>query len=166
MRAIRVDGRIQEDRLRRWQGFALELMARAMYQTGDYSAAEAAARESLEVRLGAVRRSSRDDLRLNEIRTEIAKAVARQGRFKEADEIIQPVLSFHRQLQQRRVDDLVQHIDLSTALFVSALVAPRERTAQLAEAAAIMDHLPPEMRRWKYHALLRDEIAAEQKKRP
>ena len=57
-------------------------------------------------------------------------------------------------------------LGLARALLISSLVAPGERKAQLAEAAAIMDSLPGGMKRWKTYARLREEIAGEQKKRP
>jgi len=165
LRAIQPEGKLQHDLKNRILGSGHALIARAKYRAGDYPSAEAAAREALDLWSRMTTRSLRDELRLNELRTELAMCVARQGRLKEADELIQPVLGFHRKLQQRRVDDKVQQVLLSKALFASSLAAPHDRTAQLAEAATIMDGLSPEMKRWKAHALLRDEIAAEQKKR-
>jgi tetratricopeptide (TPR) repeat protein len=165
LRAIQPEGKLQHDLKDRFLGFGHALIARTKYRAGDYPSAEAAAREALALWSPMTTLSLRDELGLNELRTELAMSVARQGRLKEADELIQPVLGFHHKLQQRRVDDKVQQVLLSKALFASSLAAPRERAAQLAEAATIMDGLSPEMKRWKAHALLRDEMAAEQKKR-
>jgi tetratricopeptide (TPR) repeat protein len=165
LEAIAPQGNLQQDLARRTQIAALQQVTRAAYSLGDYAASEAAARQALDLRLKTSRQSLLDDVNASEIRTALAQAMARQGRTKEAGEIVRPVLRFNREVQARRSDDLVQQVHLARALLVSALASPSERQAHLAEAAAIMDRLPPAMKRWKPHTLLRDEIAGEQKKR-
>jgi hypothetical protein len=165
LQALVPDGKLQQDGVRRGQIAALQVAARAAYALGDHAASESAARQALDLRVKTARQSLLDDVTAAEIRTDLARAVARQGRLREADELSRPVVRFHRELQARRSDDLVQRVHLSRALLVSALANPADRGAKLTEAASVMDQLPGAMKRWKPHALLRDEIAAEQKKR-
>ena len=91
---------------------------------------------------------------------------ARLERYAEAQQIIEPVLKFHRRLYARKDnEDLLQHAELAQALYVSALAARGQKTAQLTEAAAILDGLPPMMRRQISITVWRDRIAEEQKTR-
>ena len=166
LQAASIDGKPQQDRVWRLEINALRIVADSAYALGDYAASEAAARKALELRLKTLRGSLLDEVYAAENRMDLAQAIARQGRLKEAEEAMRPVLKFQRELQARRSEDLVRRVDLSRALLVSALAVPAERNEKLAEAAATMDRLPAEVRRWKPYALLRAEIAAEQKKRP
>jgi tRNA-dihydrouridine synthase len=76
------------------------------------------------------------------------------------------MLKFHRTLYARKDnDDLSQRAQLAHALYVSTLAAPGQKTSQLTEAAALMDGLPPAMRRLNSVNVWRDWIAEEQKKR-
>jgi hypothetical protein len=92
---------------------------------------------------------------------------ARLERYAEAQQVIEPVLKFHRGLTARGKDndDLNQRVELARALYVSALAAPGQKSSQLTEAAAILDGLPPAMRRQVSKVTLRDWIAEEQKRR-
>ena len=90
---------------------------------------------------------------------------ARLGRPTEAQQIIEPILKFHRGLYARGHDDLSQHLQLARALYVSALASPGQKLAQLVEAAAIIDRMPPMMKQLKSTSLIRNDIAEETKKR-
>jgi hypothetical protein len=164
--AIVPQGKLGRNLYWRREMASLQIVARSAYALGDYAASEAAAREAAALARKLSREALVDDVTEAELNTDLARAVARQGRLKEADEIVRPALRFQREMQARRTDDMTQQVQLSRALFVSALAAPAGKDAQLAEAAAIMDRLPRELKRWKPHALLRAEIAAEQKKAP
>jgi hypothetical protein len=96
-----------------------------------------------------------------------AAIAARTERYTEAQQIIEPLLKFHRRLYARGKDneDVTQRVELAQALYVSALAAPGQKTSQLTEAAAIMDGLPPAMRRQISITVVRDRIAEEQKTR-
>ena len=96
-----------------------------------------------------------------------AMIAARMDRYPEAQQIMQPVLKFHRDLYARGKDndDALQHAQFARALYVSALAAPGQRTTELAQAVAILDGLPPAMRRLVSNARLRESIAEEQKTR-
>ena len=90
---------------------------------------------------------------------------ARQGKEAEAQKIIEPVLKLHRELNARSDnEDQLQRIEFARALYVSALAGSSQKAAQLAEAAAILDRLPPELRRLITTTWLRDAISEEQKR--
>ena len=91
---------------------------------------------------------------------------ARLQRYTEAQQIIDPVLKRHRGLYERKDnDDVTQRIQFAQALYVSAIAAPGQKSAQVTQAAAIIDGLPPQMRRQLSVAYLRGQIAEEQKAR-
>ena len=69
-------------------------------------------------------------------------------------------------MQARGADDLVLKVWFSNALLASALANPADRKERLAEAASVFDSLPPTMRSWKAHAIVREEIAREQNTKP
>src|SRR5439155_1464244 len=73
--------------------------------------------------------------------------------------LIVPALAFQRDLARRNVDDPSQRAALASALYVAAIAGVGDRAAQLAEAAALMDKLPPEMKRLSLYATWRDRIA-------
>ncbi len=93
-----------------------------------------------------------------------AMIAARLERYSEAQQIVEPVLKFHRGLLARGNDDLNQRVQLARALYASALATPGQKRAQLAEAAALLDALPPMMRQLRSTALVRGWIAEEQKR--
>jgi hypothetical protein len=95
-----------------------------------------------------------------------AMIAARLERYAEAQQIIEPVLKLHRGLYARKDnEDVLQHVELAQALYASALAAPGQKSAQLTEAAKIMDGLPPLMRQQISNTVLRNWIAEEQKRR-
>jgi hypothetical protein len=74
-------------------------------------------------------------------------ALARAGRADEAREVISSELRFLRETERRNVDDAGIRLLLSQALYAAGLAAPpNEAHALLAEARAIQDALPAEMR--------------------
>lgn len=158
------EGKLNQDLRMRSQIRVLQIRSLAANALGDFDAAEAASRRAFDLHQTAVRRGLIDDAAAHENRTTLAKALARLGRTKEAGEILRPALKFYREIQSRGTDDLTIRIQSSHALLVSALVEPAARAAKLNEAAAIMETLPPAMKRWKLHALLIDEIDRERRK--
>jgi len=79
--------------------------------------------------------------------------------------LIVPALKFQRDLAPRNVDDPNQRLDLSAALYVAALAGVGNPAAQLAEASALVDKLPTEMKGLKYVVDWTGRIADEQKNR-
>ena len=90
---------------------------------------------------------------LGERRDEAGQAIlaamiaARLERHAEARRLIDPVLEMHRELFARADnEDLTQHIEFAQALHASALARSGGSAAELKQAGAIIDALPPAMR--------------------
>jgi tetratricopeptide (TPR) repeat protein len=141
------------------------ILADASYNLKDYAAADEQIKLAIDYRRRLPERTLQDQLDANDDLTLAALIAVRLERPAEAQRTIEPVVKFHRGLKTRDHDDLSQHVQLARALYVSALATPEQRTAELAEAASLIDGLPPMMRRQTSVALWRDRIAEEQKKR-
>jgi tetratricopeptide (TPR) repeat protein len=146
---------------------AYRTAALASYHLKDDPAADAEIKRALELRRIIPKRNLLDERDATDARMLAAMIAARMERYSEAQQIVEPVLKFHRELYARGKDneDLTQHVEFARALYVSALAAPGQKTTELAQAAAILDGLPPAMRRLISNARLRDAIAEERTKR-
>ena len=142
------------------------VLADASYNLKDYAAADQEIKRAIDTWRHVPKRTLQDERDASEVLILAAMIAARQEHFSEAQQIIDPVVKFHRGLYARGNDDLGQHVQLAQALYASALTAPLQRPSpQLTEAAAILDRLPPMMRRQISITLWRDRIADEQKRR-
>jgi len=140
--------------------------AEASYRLNDYGAADAQIKRTLEIRKSIPTRTLNDERDSSDQLMLAAMIAARLERYAEAQQIIEPVLKFHRSLYERKDnEDLLQHVEFAQALYVSALAAPGQKSAQLTEAVKVMDGLPPAMRQQVSNTVLRNWIAEEQKKR-
>ncbi len=145
---------------------AYRTAALASYHLGDYASADAEIKKALELRRSIPIRTLSEKRDANAQLMLAAAIAARQERLTEAQQIIEPVLKFHRALYARKDnEDVSQRIELAQALYVSALAAPGQKANQLAEAAALLDGLPSGLRQLRSTTRLRDSIAEEQKKR-
>jgi hypothetical protein len=146
---------------------AYRTAAEASYRLKDYAAADVDIKQALEIRKAIPTRTLAEERDAGNQLMLAAAIAARMERYAEAQQIIEPLLKFHRKLYARGKDneDLSQRVELAQALYVSALAAPGQKTSQLTEAAAIMDSLPPPMRRLHSVTVWRDRIAEEQKTR-
>jgi tetratricopeptide (TPR) repeat protein len=145
---------------------AYRTAAEASYRLKDYAAADAEIKRALEVGKAIPKRTLPEERDANSELILAAMIAARLERYDEAQRIIEPVLKFHRRLYSRKDnEDVTQHAEFAQALYASALAAPGQKAGQLTEAAAILDGLPPEMRRLNSIAIWRERIAEEQKKR-
>ena len=146
---------------------AYRTAAQASYHLKDYGAADTEIKRALEIRRAIPKRNLLDERDASDALMLAARIAARMDRYPEAQQIMEPVLKFHRELYARGKDneDLSQHVQFAQALYVSALAAPGQKSSQLTQAAAIMDGLPPAMRRQISNTRLRESIAEEQKTR-
>jgi tetratricopeptide (TPR) repeat protein len=146
---------------------AYRTAAEASYRLKDYAAADAEIKRALEIRKAIPIRTLQEERDAGNQLMLAATIAARMERYAEAQQIIEPVLKLHRRLYARGKDneDLSQRVELAQALYVSALAAPGQKTSPLTEAAAIVDALPPAMRRQISITVVRDRIAEEQKTR-
>jgi len=145
---------------------AYRTSAVASYRLGDFAAADAdikkaqAIRRAIPTRTLAEERDADDQLML------AALIAARLQRYTEAQQIVDPVLKRHRGLAERKDnEDVTQRVQFAQALYVSAVAAPGQKSAQVTQAAAIIDALPPQMRRQLSVVYLRGQIAEEQRAR-
>jgi tetratricopeptide (TPR) repeat protein len=145
---------------------AYRTSAAASYRMGDFAAADADIQKAQTIRRGIPTRTLAEERDADDQRMLAALIAARLQRYTEAQQIIEPVLKRHRGLYERKDnDDVTQRIQFAQALYVSAIAAPGQKSAQLTQAAAIVDALPPQMRRQLSVAYLRGQIAEEQKAR-
>jgi hypothetical protein len=73
-------------------------------------------------------------------------ALARQGKTKEAAQLIGPVVKFQRGLAARNRSDQWLPVELASALYAQALTDPKQRTALLQEAATLLGAAPAPLR--------------------
>jgi tetratricopeptide (TPR) repeat protein len=145
---------------------AYRTAAEASYRLKDYAAADAEIKRALEIERAIPTRMLVEERDASDLSMLAAMIAARLERYAEAQQIIEPVLKFHRALYARKDnEDLSQHVQFAEALYVSALAAPGQKASQLTQAAAIIDGLPPAMRRQISIAVWRERIAEEQKTR-
>jgi len=145
---------------------AYRTLADASYNLKDYTAAETAIKQSIETQRAIPKRNLFDERDANDSLMLAAMIDARVERYSEAQKTIEPILKLNRELYARKDnDDLTQRAEFAQALYVSALAAPGQKSAQLTQAAAILDGLPPEMRGLKSVSIWRERIVEEQKKR-
>jgi tetratricopeptide (TPR) repeat protein len=156
----------QEMRKNRSLEVAYRTAAEGSYRLGDYAEADAEIKKALAIRRTIPTRTLSEE-RDADIQLMLAALIAaRLQRYAEAQQIIEPVLKLHRGLYERKDnDDLSQRVEFARALYVSAVAATGQKTAQLTQAATLIDGLPPQMRRQISVAYLRGQIAEEQKVR-
>jgi tetratricopeptide (TPR) repeat protein len=155
---------LQELIRNRGLGATYAILADALYNLKEYAAADKAIKRTIELRHLVPTRTLQDKRDASDELILAAMIAARLGHSAEATQIIDPILKFHRGLYASGNEDLSQHLELARALYASALVTPG-KSAQLAEAAAIIDRMPLEMRHLTSTSLIRDSIAEEQKAR-
>jgi hypothetical protein len=114
---------------------------RAWYQLRDFAAAEKAEREAVARRKSWSGSGVGDQRDVGEASTWLAMAVARQGKLREAADIIAPWVKFQRELARRNQGDRWQPLELAAALYAEALTDPQRRQALLQEAEGLVDHL-------------------------
>jgi tetratricopeptide (TPR) repeat protein len=139
-------------------------LATAVYRLGEYDKAEPAIRKVFEYQRLAPPRTLYEEREASEDQVLLALCLARLGRAAEARQAIEPGLQFHRQLHARGDEDMTQRVQLALALYASAVAGGPKATAQLKEAASILDGLPPAMKALRTTTRLRGWIADEPKK--
>ncbi len=146
---------------------AYRTAAEASYRMNDYAAADAEIKKALEIRRAIPTRTPAEVRDADDQLMLAAMIAARLQRYAEAQQIMRAgAENASRTLRARKDnDDLTQRVQFARALYVSALAAPGQKTAQLTQAAGLIDGLPPLMRRQISIAYLRGQIAEEQKAR-
>ena len=153
------------DRIRMLR-IAYRARAEASYRLKDYAAAEAEIGRARELGRNVPIRTLFEK-RDNAVEAIQATAIAaRLGKTAEAQALIGPVLKFERDLYGRAGnDDQGQRVEYARTLYAASLAGLGKTQAQLAEAAAVLDALAPEVRRLISTTRLREAIAEEQRAR-
>jgi hypothetical protein len=141
--------------------FAGDEAGQAEYMLGDFAAAEKSMREALEMHKRWPTHNDFDRRDEARMATLLAMALAREGRAAEAENVITPVVKFHRELTARNHGDEWQHMEFASALYAQALADKRQRPALLKEAAALISAMPADMRDLHSVRLWRDRIRDE-----
>lgn len=138
-------------------------LARADLRLNDLAAAEENARAVVSYRQQLPARSMRERRAAAADSTLAAIVLARLGRVTEAQQLIKPVLDFHRSLAAMRHDNQTVKLEFIEALYASALANPARSAALLAETQSLFSALSPEMRALRSAAYLRTRIAEARK---
>jgi hypothetical protein len=143
---------------------AYRTAADASYRLNDYAAADADIQRSLALRKLIPTRTLSDERDAGLQTTLAAMIAARLGHEAEARRMVEPVLELHRKLYARDDnEDLTEHVEFAQALYASALAGSPQRVAELAQAAALLDALPPAMRKLISISRLRAWVADAQR---
>jgi tetratricopeptide (TPR) repeat protein len=140
---------------------AYHYIADADLTLGRFSDAERSARQAVEA-WRAVDPAETDDL------SELAEALARQGRNAEARTTLEPAVASFRNLVKLDPENLVWKWNLSDLLIVQAMAqepqSDAERLALLNEARALLAILPEEVTHTQFYHRQVERLAAEQAK--
>ncbi|HEX6794235.1 MAG TPA: hypothetical protein VF304_10340, partial [Casimicrobiaceae bacterium] len=134
--------------------------ADASYALHDYASADAEIKRALELRKRLPPRNIGEE-RDSGIQAALAAMIAaRSGRNDDARKLVDPVLELQRRLYARADnEDLTQRIEFAQALYASALAGSARKSAELKQAASLIDALPPQMRNLISVRRLGSEIA-------
>jgi tetratricopeptide (TPR) repeat protein len=134
---------------------AADVAGHAEYLLGDFSAAERDQRTAVEARKRYLTDAVSDRRDFAEKSTWLAMALAREGRYAEAAQVIAPFVKFQRELAAKNHGDRWQPFELACVLYAQAESDAPRRAALLREAAALIDSLPPalgalhDVRQWR-----------------
>jgi len=136
--------------------------AYASYAMKDWARAEAESRRALEHKRQAPPQSRIQELFETDYYTLHAMALARLGRHAEARDALVPAQKLFRGFptDHSQADGVRER--LARLRYAEALASPGEARAKLAEAAALLDGLSPDFRKYASVTRLRNEIALEQ----
>jgi len=140
-------------------------MAWSAYALKDYATAEREMAQVLALRKQVPTRTTSDKRDAAMEQAFAALTLSRLNRQEDAQPLIAGALKFHRELSPQNHDDPFQRFELAVMLYVAAMAGVGDPAAQLAEANAIMEKLPPEMRRLKDVAIWQERIAEERPRR-
>lgn len=141
---------------------AYHLAAVANYAMKDYVQAETAARRAVENKRKAPPQNRVQELVESEMHMMHAQALARLGRLADARVALEPATAFYRQLPGDVSEAEWARERHARLRLAEALAYPDRARTKLAEAAALIDGLSPDLRRYASMVRLRNEIALEQ----
>jgi tetratricopeptide (TPR) repeat protein len=140
-------------------------VAQSAYELKDYPTAERSMAKALELHKQVPILQTQDKRDYATEQAFMALVLARLGRTEEAQKLAAEALRYEREISLRNRDSQNQRLELAGVLYVAAVAGLGDGPAQLAEAAAIVQKLPPEMLRLKDVALWQARIAEERTRR-
>jgi tetratricopeptide (TPR) repeat protein len=141
-------------------------LAWSAHNLGDFTSAATDFGRAVEYRQKLPMLAPSDRAVLAELESYRALSLARAGRGEEAAKLAETQIKFMRDLISRGSEDLQTHgMSLARASLALGIASPARSRAALAEAAAIMDAFPAEMKRLRTVTQLRGWIAEEAAKR-
>jgi tetratricopeptide (TPR) repeat protein len=142
---------------------AYRTIADASYRLKDYAAADSAIQRALKLRETIPARTLGDERDAGTQAVLAGMIAARLGKSDEARRLIDPVLDMQRKLHERKDnEDQLQRIEFAQALYASALAGSPHKAADLREAGALIDALPPQLRAMISVRRLRTDLAEAQ----
>ncbi|MGH8317040.1 MAG: hypothetical protein ACREUL_03560 [Steroidobacteraceae bacterium] len=121
-----------------------QIYGRAEYQLSNFASAESAQRAALKWDKIAFPSNQRQ---MAKDSAWLAMALARQGKRREATQVIDPVVKFDEKLLARDHGDVWVPYELAGALYAQSLAEPAYRERLLPRAAVLLRRLPPRLRR-------------------
>ena len=131
----------------------------AEYQLGHFAQAENAERSALKWAKVTLGKDVGDQRQMVKDSTWFALALARQGKLREAAQVIDPVVRFEAQLLARDHGDVFVPYELAGALYAQSLAEPARRERLLSRSAALLRGLPPRLQRLQDVRWLRGWVA-------
>ncbi|HEX5462331.1 MAG TPA: hypothetical protein VFX20_20360 [Steroidobacteraceae bacterium] len=119
----------------------------AEYQLGRFAQAESAEHDALKWGKAALTGSIAEQRQMVKDSTWLAMSLVRQGKSKEAAQIIDPVAKFEQGLLERDHGDVWVSYELAAALYAQSLAEPALHGRMLSRSAALLRGLPRACRR-------------------
>ena len=123
------------------------VLGHAEYRLGHFTASEQAEREALEQHRINSADALSDKREMAEVSTWLAMSLAREGKLAEAAQVAGPVVSFEQGLLARDHGDVWVPYELACALYAQSLADPHRSPELLPGAAALLDRLPPALKK-------------------
>jgi hypothetical protein len=126
-----------------------DIDGRIEYQLGHFVAAEGAERAALKLSnaVGVFDTAFAGGQDSTETSTWLSMALARQGKLREAAQVIDPVVSEEEKDLANDHGDIWIPYELARALYAQSLAEPAKRATLLERAAALLQGLPPPLRK-------------------
>jgi len=137
----------------------------AEYQLGRFAQAESAEHDALKWGKVALTGSIGDQRQMVKDSTWLALSLARQGKSREAAQVIDPVVKFEQGLLERDHGDVWVPYELAGALYAQSLAEPALHGRMLSRSAALLRGLPPSLQKVSDVRWLRAWVAQAQQAR-
>ncbi|MGH8201156.1 MAG: hypothetical protein ACREVO_12485 [Steroidobacteraceae bacterium] len=146
-RAAKLTGAVQESFRPGLFYWWYDVEGPAQYQLGHFAAAETAERAALKWGPITLTESISDQRQMVKDKTWLTMSLARQGKLREAAQVIDPVVKFEQGLLKRDHGDVWVSYELAGALYAQSLAEPAKRGQLVSRAASLLRGLPPSVQK-------------------